>query len=209
MNELSIKLNNISVAFGNKDIFDIANLQAYINDRIAIVGRNGSGKSTLLKIIAGEFTEYAGEVQRETEFNYLSQMGSSDQNIGGTLDFEMLSRMNVPDNDNLSGGEETKYRLVQTLSDYKTGLLLDEPTTHLDYESIEYLIEELKYYYGTLIFVSHDRHFINSLATKIWEVSDGNVTEYNGNYDDYEEAKNKEKLTLEREHENILKEKNV
>lgn len=207
MNELSIKLNNISVAFGNKDIFDIANLQAYINDRIAIVGRNGSGKSTLLKIIAGEFTEYAGEVQRETEFNYLSQMGSSDQNIGGTLDFEMLSRMNVPDNDNLSGGEETKYRLVQTLSDYKTGLLLDEPTTHLDYESIEYLIEELKYYYGTLIFVSHDRHFINSLATKIWEVSDGNVTEYNGNYDDYEEAKNKEKLTLEREHENILKEK--
>src|SRR5699024_48495 len=207
MNELSIKLNNISVAFGNKDIFDIANLQAYINDRIAIVGRNGSGKSTLLKIIAGEFTEYAGEVQRETEFNYLSQMGSSDQNIGGTLDFEMLSRMNVPDNDNLSGGEETKYRLVQTLSDYKTGLLLDEPTTHLDYESIEYLIEELKYYYGTLIFVSHDRHFINSLATKIWEVSDGNVTEYNGNYDDYEEDKNKEKLTLEREHESILKEK--
>lgn len=207
MNELSIKLSNISVSFGNKDIFDIENMSAYMNDRIAVVGRNGIGKSTLLKIIAGEFKEFTGEVQRETEFNYLSQIGELNRNIDETLDFEMLSRMNVPDNAKLSGGEETKFRLVQTLSDYKTGLLLDEPTTHLDQESIEYLISELEYYYGTLIFVSHDRHFINSLATKIWEVSDGTVTEYTGNYTEYEEIKNKEKLEQEREHENVNKEK--
>ncbi|WP_250130217.1 ATP-binding cassette domain-containing protein [Jeotgalicoccus sp. WY2] len=207
MNELSIKLSNISVSFGNKDIFDIENMSAYMNDRIAVVGRNGIGKSTLLKIIAGEFKEFTGEVQRETEFNYLSQIGELNRNIDETLDFEMLSRMNVPDNAKLSGGEETKFRLVQTLSDYKTGLLLDEPTTHLDQESIEYLISELEYYYGTLIFVSHDRHFINSLATKIWEVSDGTVTEYTGNYTEYEEIKNKEKLEQEREHENVNKER--
>lgn len=146
MNELSIKLSNISVSFGNKDIFDIENMSAYMNDRIAVVGRNGIGKSTLLKIIAGEFKEFTGEVQRETEFNYLSQIGELNRNIDETLDFEMLSRMNVPDNAKLSGGEETKFRLVQTLSDYKTGLLLDEPTTHLDQESIEYLISELEYY---------------------------------------------------------------
>lgn len=207
MNELSIKLSNISVSFGNKDIFDIENMSAYMNDRIAVVGRNGIGKSTLLKIIAGEFKEFTGEVQRENEFNYLSQIGELNRNIDETLDFEMLSRMNVPDNAKLSGGEETKFRLVQTLSDYKTGLLLDEPSTHLDQESIEYLISELEYYYGTLIFVSHDRHFINSLATKIWEVSDGTVTEYTGNYTEYEEIKNKEKLEQEREHENVNKEK--
>src|SRR5699024_12332143 len=70
----------------------------------------------------------------------------------------------ISGNNNLSGGEETKYRIVQTLSDYKIGLLLDEPTTHLDQQSIDFLIQELEYYYGTLIFVSHDRYFINSLA---------------------------------------------
>lgn len=207
MNELTLKLKNISVSFGNKDIFDIENLSAYMNDRIAITGNNGAGKSTLLKIIAGEFKDFTGEVQRETEFNYLSQIGETDESTGDYMDYEMLSRMNVPENENLSGGEETKLRLVQTLSDYKTGLLLDEPTTHLDHESIEYLIKELEYYYGTLIFVSHDRYFINSLATKIWEVSEGTVTEYTGNYNDYEAIKNQEKLELAREHENVLKEK--
>lgn len=207
MNELTLKLKNISLSFGNKDIFDIENMSVYMNDRIAITGNNGAGKSTLLKIIAGEFKEFTGEVQRGTEFNYLRQIGEADESINNYTDYEMLSRMNVPENENLSGGEETKLRLVQTLSDYKTGLLLDEPTTHLDNESIEYLIRELEYYYGTLIFVSHDRNFINSLATKIWEVSDGTVREYAGNYNDYEEIKNQEKLELERENENILKEK--
>lgn len=207
MNELTLKLKNISLSFGNKDIFDIENMSAYMNDRIAITGNNGAGKSTLLKIIAGEFKEFTGKVQRETEFNYLSQIGEENESTDNYTDYEMLSRMNVPENKNLSGGEEMKFRLVQTLSNYKMGLLLDEPTTHLDYEGIKYLIRELEYYYGTLIFVSHDRNFINSLATKIWEVSDGTVTEYTGNYNDYEEIKNQEKLELERAHENVLKEK--
>ena len=66
-----------------------------------------------------------------------------------------------------SGGEETKYRLAQVLSTYTTGLLLDEPTTHLDQRSVQMLIEELRYYYGTLVFVSHDRLFLNELADKI------------------------------------------
>lgn len=207
MNELSIKLKDVSVSFGNKDIFEIKDLSAYINDRIAIVGSNGTGKSTLLKIIAGTFTEYSGKVQRETDFNYLPQIDELNQVVDNTLDFELLSRMNVPDNDNLSGGEETKFRLVQTLSSYKLGLLLDEPTTHLDQKSIEMLIDELEYYYGTLIFVSHDRQFINSLATKIWEVSDGKVTEYVGNYSDFETIKEKEKLENERQHQNVEQEK--
>ena len=87
------------------------------------------------------------------------------------------------------------------------GLLLDEPTTHLDQQSIDFLIQELEYYYGTLIFVSHDRYFINSLATKVWEVSDGRIKEYAGNYKAYEEAKEQEKLEQERQYENTIKEK--
>ena len=207
MNDLTIKLKDISVSFGNKDIFDIDELSAYVNDRIAIVGKNGSGKSTLLKLLAGELEEYSGQVQKENEFNYFKQIEESTYKSDNDMDFEMLSRLNVPDNEGMSGGEQTKFRIVKALSNYQLGLLLDEPTTHLDKESIDYLIEELRYYYGTLIFVSHDRYFINQLASKIWEISDGSIREFNGNYDDYIEAKEKEELEQAYEHEKMIKEK--
>ena len=86
--------------------------------------------------------------------------------------------------------------MAQTLSSYQLGLLLDEPTTHLDQQGIQVLIEELQYYYGTLIVVSHDRYLLNQLATKIWEVDQGKVTEYAGNYDSYRQQKSKRHSVL-------------
>jgi len=207
MNELSVKLKDIDVSFGNKDVLKIEELTAYMNDKIAIIGPNGSGKSTLLKVIAGDFKSFEGSVQRETDFNYFAQIDELNAAVDDGFNFELLSRLNVPDNTNLSGGEETKFRLAQVLSEYKLGLLLDEPTTHLDQESVNLLIDELEYYFGTLIFVSHDRHFINSIADKIWEVSDGSVREYTGNYDDYEEQKEQEKLEHERQYQSFVSEK--
>ncbi|MBP4092902.1 ABC-F family ATP-binding cassette domain-containing protein, partial [Enterococcus faecalis] len=105
-------------------------------------------------------------------------------------------------------GEETKFRLAQVLSTYKMCLLLDEPTTHLDRNGVNYLIEELRYYYGTLIFVSHDRYFLNKLATKIWEMKDGQITEYIGNYDAYKQQKEIEELEQDRLNEKHIKERN-
>lgn len=180
MNELSVRLKDIHVTFGNKDLFHIEALSAYMNDRIAIIGPNGAGKSTLLKMIAGTFNDFEGSVQVETDFNYFSQIGEPAVPVDEDFNFELLSRLDVPDNEGLSGGEETKFRLAHALSEYKLGLLLDEPTMHLDEAGVELLTDELKYYYGTLICVSHDRHFINSIAEKIWEVSDGTVKEYAG-----------------------------
>ncbi|WP_411842483.1 ribosomal protection-like ABC-F family protein [Salinicoccus sp. HZC-1] len=207
MNDLSVKLKDIDLSFGNKDILSIEALSAYMNDKIAIIGANGTGKSTLLKIIAGEFKDFEGSVQSETDFNYFAQIDELDTRVDENFNFELLSRLDVPDNTGLSGGEETKFRLAQALSEYKLGLLLDEPTTHLDQHSVNLLIEELKYYFGTLIFVSHDRHFINSIADKIWEVSEGTVKEYAGNYDDYEIQKEQEKLEKERQYQNFIIEK--
>lgn len=207
MNELSVKLKDIDVSFGNKDVLKIEELSAYMDDKVAIIGPNGTGKSTLLKIIADKFHGFEGAVQRETDFNYFAQIGEQDSCIDDNFNFELLSRLNVPDNKGLSGGEETKFRLAQVLSEYKLGLLLDEPTTHLDQESVNLLIDELKYYFGTLIFVSHDRHFINSIADKIWEVADGNVREYTGNYDDYENQKEQERLENERQYQSFISEK--
>lgn len=207
MNELSVKLKDIDVSFGNKDVLNIEELSAYMNDKIAIIGPNGAGKSTLLKIIAGNFEKFGGSVQSETDFNYFAQIDEVDYEVHDNFNFELLSRLDVPDNKGLSGGEETKFRLTQALSEYKLGLLLDEPTTHLDQRSVDLLIDELKYYFGTLIFVSHDRHFINSIADKIWEVSEGKVREYAGNYDDYESQKEQERLENERQYQSFNSEK--
>ncbi|MDN6244710.1 MAG: ATP-binding cassette domain-containing protein, partial [Tetragenococcus koreensis] len=155
MEKLTVKLTNIQQNFGAKEILNIEELSVYENDRIGIIGGNGQGKSTLLKIIHGDLIP-EGEVQRETEFNYYPQIAELDElfNID-SLDWELVSQFAIPKNNvqTLSGGEESKFRLAQLLSVYQMGLLLDEPTTHLDQESIKKLVEELRYYYGTLLFV--------------------------------------------------------
>lgn len=207
MNELTVKLTNVTKSFGNKDLFEIEALSAYIGDKIAIIGPNGAGKSTLLKIMNGELEPDAGTVQRLEEFNYFRQIDSADTQVSDDIDFKLLSHFNVPDNNGLSGGEETKLRLTETLSNYKLGLLLDEPTTHLDQTGTGLLIEALEYYYGTLIFISHNRYFINRIATKIWEIDNGTINVYHGNYDDYTNQKALENLTLENRHKNIADEK--
>src|SRR5699024_2120971 len=145
MNELSVKLKDIDVSFGNKDVLKIEELTAYMNDRIAIIGPNGAGKSTLLKIIGGDFKGFEGTVQRETDFNYFAQIDELDAAVDDSFNFELLSRLNVSDNMNLSGGEETKFCLAQALSEYKLGLQLAEPATQLDQEIVYLLLHGLDY----------------------------------------------------------------
>jgi len=209
MENLTVKLTNIKQNFGAKEVLSIKELSAYENDRIGIIGENGQGKSTLLKIIYGDLNP-EGTVQKETEFNYFPQIAEIDElfNIN-SLDWELVSQLAIPKNNvqTLSGGETSKFRLAQVLSTYQMGLLLDEPTTHLDQKSVKKLVEELRYYYGTLLFVSHDRYFLNQLADKIWEVQDGKVVEYEGNYDAYKQQKEQEEIERKREEENYLQEK--
>lgn len=209
MEKLTIKLTNVRQNFGAKEVLAIKELTAYENDRIGIVGENGQGKSTLLKIIYGDLNP-EGVVQRETEFNYFPQIADIDEEFNEEdLDWELVSHFSIPKNDvqTLSSGETSKLRLAQILSIYQMGLLLDEPTTHLDQESIKKLVGELRYYYGTLLFVSHDRYFLNQLADKIWEVQDGKVVEHEGNYDSYKQQKELESIEKKRATENYLQEK--
>lgn len=209
MGKLTIKLTDIRQSFGAKEVLAIKELSAYENDRIGIIGGNGQGKSTLLKIIHGDL-QAEGTVQRETEFNYFPQIAEVNEFFNvDELDWELVGQFTIPKNEvqTLSGGEISKFRLAQVLSVYQMGLLLDEPTTHLDQTSVKKLVEELRYYYGTLLFVSHNRYFLNQLANKIWEVQDGTVIEYEGNYDDYKQQKELEATEHEHAVENYLQEK--
>lgn len=212
MENLVLQLRNLQQSFGTKELFEIKDLSVYENERIGIIGPNGSGKSTLLRLIAGAIPATSGEIYKSISFQYFpqisSQKASTEDDFSDTAG-KWFSRFQVPQRkyEDLSGGQQQKFRLTKTLSTYTGGLLLDEPTTHLDEVGRKFLFSELQYYYGTLIFVSHDRFLLNQLATKIWEVKAGKITVYPGNYAAYEVQKEQEVVVQKREAQSFLKEK--
>ena len=181
----------------------------------ALLGENGAGKSTLIKIIAGEIPFQAGQRKHGTNINlgYFSQHRSATLEPELTvLDEVMRTCPTLREDDAsailgsflfrkedvykrckvLSGGEKSRLNLVKFLVDPPNLLLMDEPTTHLDISSIEGLTQALERYEGTLVFISHDVHFIRSLATKVLHINNGKVTPYAGGYDYYLEKSGQE-----------------
>ncbi len=206
MEQLTLELKEIEVSFLDKIVLDIKSLSVYQFDRIGIVGKNGQGKSTLLKVMSGEIEPNKGKVKRMVELGYFKQV---DPPSNQEADYQMLSQLSIPAHhpSELSGGEQTKLKLTQVFSNYYGGLLIDEPTTHLDEDGVQFLIEELTYYYGALLLVSHDRYVLDQLVTKIWEVDCGSVTEYTGNYSDYVEQKELEQKQLVEKYQKYEKDK--
>ncbi|CAD2079819.1 ribosomal protection-like ABC-F family protein [Phocicoccus pinnipedialis] len=199
---IMIELKNISVDIEGNKLFTIDRLIVNEGERVFIIGDNGVGKSTLLNLITGIIpTPKGGVLSNNFDFSYLKQNNYTEAlDYNSDIDYRLLNELNVPKNkEGLSGGELKKLNITDSFSLYKECLILDEPTTHLDKTSIDILIEELKYYYGTILCVSHSRDFINALATKIWEIEDGVIKEYIGNYNDYLEQKEVEKTSLENE----------
>ncbi|MDQ0208399.1 Msr family ABC-F type ribosomal protection protein [Alkalicoccobacillus murimartini] len=206
MEQLNLELSNVEVTFLDQKVLDLQSLSIYQFDRIGIVGKNGSGKSTLLNVLQGGLNPTSGNVQRFVDFGYFEQTTKPDHHVD---DYELLARLSIPDSevDSLSGGEQTRLKLASLFSHYYEGLLIDEPTTHLDAEGTHFLLEQLRYYYGSLVLISHDRYVLDQLVTKIWEVADGRVTEYVGNYTDYEKQKQLESKQQKETYEKYQKDK--
>ena len=206
MENVCIELENIELSFLDRVVLNIPRLAIHQFDRIGIVGKNGAGKSTLLKLISGQIMPDKGVVKRFNEFAYFDQLASVD---GKDANYALMGKLSIPKTDirNFSGGELTRMKLASLFSNYHEGLLIDEPTTHLDAEGIKFLLDELTYYYGALVLVSHDRYVLDQLVTKIWEIEDGCVTEYTGNYSDYVAQKELSKKQQQEQHEKYVKEK--
>lgn len=206
MENICIEMEGIEVSFLEKMVLKIPHLNVHQFDRIGIVGKNGAGKSTLLKVMKGDIIPDRGYVHRLIDVAYFDQMQMSQQ---GTLDGAMRGKLSIPEvsSKHFSGGEETRFSLAHIFSEHYEGILLDEPTTHLDAEGIQFLIDQLTYYYGMLVLVSHDRFVLDALVTTIWEVEGGGITAYKGNYTDYVAQKKLEERQHLEQHEQYMKEK--
>ncbi len=199
-------INNLNKNFESKNIFENANLQIHYGEKIALIGKNGTGKSTLLKIIMNEDCEYTGEIKigQSVNIGYIPQEIKFEDDNQTILNFfeqfdnrneteirTSLAKYMFRENDvfkkvsSLSGGEKVRLILAKLLKQNINFLILDEPTNHIDIETRELLEEAIKEYSGTVLFVSHDRYFINNLAERIVEVKEKRFFSYVGNYDDY------------------------
>ena len=203
-----LEAKNLRRAYGSSVILDNVNLTVERGDRIALVGPNGAGKSTLMRVLAGTdqptsgaitpghqvvmdyFAQNQAEVLNGSETVYGEMAGTSPTTmvplirsiLGGFLfsGDDVHKKVAV-----LSGGERNRLALAKMLLKASNLLLLDEPTNHLDIDSKEILLEALADYTGTIVFVSHDRHFVDRLAMKIIDVGDGKASLYPGGYEDF------------------------
>ncbi|MEI6350069.1 MAG: ABC-F family ATP-binding cassette domain-containing protein [Verrucomicrobiota bacterium] len=203
-----ITLKEVDHAYGDLVVYRKLNFQAERGQRTVLVGPNGAGKSTLIKLLAGNLPIQNGERElgHNVKVGYFAQYRVDMLEPRHSV-LESARDMSNPPSEQvartvlgsflfrgddvfkpvsvLSGGEKTRLALVKLLLDPPNLLLMDEPTTHLDVGSIDALIGALKQYQGTLIFISHDVHFIKAIATSVLHISAGNLTPYPGDYQYY------------------------
>ncbi len=222
-------LEDASKSYGDLNILKKTTANIQRGDKIALIGANGKGKSTMLRIISGtENIEGKREMGYNVGLSFYAQHQLESLDVENTL-IDELKQMGTAKTETelrgvlgcflfggedvfkkikvLSGGEKSRVALAKVLVSQSNFLLLDEPTNHLDMQSVNILIQALRQYEGTFVVVSHDRHFVASIANKIWYIENKEIKEYLGTYDEYtlwqeerealkqEEEKNKPKNT--------------
>jgi len=207
--KVAVALELVRKSYGAKVLLDDTSLTIARNDRIALIGENGCGKTTLVKLITGQEACDSGSVKvsSNVKIAYMPQIITFDDENLTVLEtlryaFDLTQekarsilsnfKFKAPDVtkkvSNLSGGEKSRLKLCLLMQDRVNFLILDEPTNHLDIESREWIEDAVTNWDGTMLFISHDRYFLNKFATRIWGMEGGSITDFNGSFDDYQEA---------------------
>ena len=207
----TVSIKGLCKSFDNKKILEDLYLEVRYGERTALIGDNGSGKSTIIKTLLGEVDADCGEVRlgSNTKIGYLPQnvdfnneeltvLEAFREDIyilegparGILAKFLFYGESVFKKVKNLSGGEKSRLKLCMLIQNDINFLMLDEPTNHLDIDSRENLEEALMEFSGTILFISHDRFFINKLSERICEIEDKKISDYKGNYEYYKEKKN-------------------
>ena len=213
-------LDDVSKGFGDRVLFSGLTMEVAGGEHIALIGDNGAGKTTLVKLIMGEETPDTGYLYRGPAVRtaYLPQMVSFSRDDRSALDTLLYDCRCQPQEARdrlaafgfrgedvftpvgaLSGGEKSRLRLCMLMGGDINFLILDEPTNHLDIASREWMEDALSDYEQTLLFVSHDRYFIEKFATRIWALSDGRITDFRGDYRDYCQWKSRQQVYVQTE----------
>lgn len=214
-----LTLENVCKNFDNKALLKDICLKVYKGERIGIIGKNGCGKSTLLKLIANKLPLDSGSIKiaQNAVMGYFDQnvddlypdntiLQEINTNINYTQEYlrSMAASFLFKDEDvdkrikDLSGGEKVRVSFIKLIQKHPNFLLLDEPTNHLDIYSIEILEQALSDFQGTLVVVSHNRHFLDSVCNTIYVLDENGLTKFKGNYNDYKESI-KKKTVIEKE----------
>ena len=208
-----LQIKGLTKSFGEKHLFSEVYLRCEGGERIALLGENGTGKTTLLNILTGSEKPDSGSVRLgpSVKTAYLPQVIHFDHPERSILDTMLYELDITPQSARnrlaayqftgedvfkkvsvLSGGELSRLRLCMLMDESINLLILDEPTNHLDIDSREWLEEAVEAFDGTLLFVSHDRYFINRFATRVWELENGTVSDYPMGFTQYRQAKEEE-----------------
>ena len=208
-----LQIKGLAKSFGEKHLFSDVYLRCEGGERIALLGENGTGKTTLLNILTGSEKPDSGSVRLgpSVKAAYLPQVIHFDHPERSILDTMLYELDITPQSARnrlaayqftgedvfkkvsvLSGGELSRLRLCMLMDESINLLILDEPTNHLDIDSREWLEEAVEAFDGTLLFVSHDRYFINRFATRVWELENGTVSDYPLGFTQYRQAKEEE-----------------
>ena len=210
-----LQLRGLTKSFGDRTLFSDIYLRVEPGERIALLGENGTGKTTLLNMIVGSERPDSGSIRLGPSVvtAYLPQIirfAHPERSLLDTMLYEKkgmtaqsarnrLAQYQFQGEDvfksvsSLSGGELSRLRLCMLMDEQTSFLILDEPTNHLDIAAREWVEEAVEAFDGTLLFVSHDRYFINRFATRIWELSGGTVTDYPMGFTQYQSVKAQEK----------------
>jgi len=205
---LALEMEKVSNGYDGL-LFDDINLMIEVGERVAIIGPNGIGKTTFLKTLIGEMPQKSGEIKWSenakigyyaqdhnedfaedvTVFDWMSQWrnpGDDEQAVRGILGRMLFSQDDIKKSvTKLSGGEKGRMMFGKLIMQQPNILIMDEPTNHMDMESIEALNLALEHYEGTLFFVSHDREFVSSLATRVLDMTEDGIVNFEGKYEDY------------------------